>query len=317
MHYNEILTQPFKQSGFDVIYQPSCLQRPYTGTSWTIQYPDVEWTDNTVVVMHCQDFINVDNNTSVDLENIENYFGENAKRVIVVVWNLHVPYNGPLNLIYFPTHSYELLTELQKTQDEWKPNLLNNRQYYWQCLNGTIKPHRVNVAHYLQKTFFDGILSLHDEIPLSHMEYSTHYSWNNVENWQLLLPVYSNCQANIVTETMYSTQTNIVTEKTLMALLAKQIPIVIGHKGIVRECESLGFDMFRDLVNLNYDNDDDEKRWLNAIRLNAHILEGKYTYDQYQDRLLANQTYVLNEWPRLLVKEFNNNAQDIVECLHR
>jgi hypothetical protein len=102
-----------------------------------------------------------------------------------------------------------------------------------------------------------------------------------------------------------------------MALLAKQIPIVIGHKGIVQECESLGFDMFRDLVNLNYDNDNDETRWLNAIQLNAHILEGKYTYDQYQDRLLANQTYVLNEWPSLLVKEFNNNAQDIVEYLRR
>jgi len=317
MHYNEIIQKPFWDAGFDVVYQPSCLQRPYTGKSWTIRYPEVNWTDNTVVIMHCQDFVNVDNNMSIDLLNIENRFGERSSQVVVLVWNLNIPYEGPLNIIYFPTHSYEFLTELQKTQDVWKPKLLNKRKYNWQCLNGTIKPHRVNVAHYLQDNFSSGILSLHDEIPLPNMEYSKVYSWDNIENWNLLLPIYSNCKTNIVTETMYSSQTNVITEKTLMALLALQVPIVIGHTGIIHECESLGFDMFRDVVKLDYEHDNNECRWLNSIQNNISIVNGEYDYNSLKDRLLKNQDYVLNKWPNILVDQFNNNAQDIVSHLRR
>ena len=311
MHYNEIIQKPFIDAGFDVVYQPSCLHRPYTGKSWTIHYPEINWTDNTLVLMHCQDFVNVDNDMSIDLLNIEHYFGERAAQVVVIVWNLSIPYNGPLNIIYFPTHSYELLTELQKTQHMWGSGLLNERNLNWQCLNGTIKPHRINVAHYLRDNFSNGILSLHNEIPLDGLEYSIHYSWDNVKNWELLQPVYTHCRTNIVTETMYSSQTNIVTEKTLMALLALQVPIVIGHKGVIAECQILGFDMFDDLVDISYDYYSDEIRWHRAIELNKHIINGMFDYNILKDRLYANQDYVLNQWPKKLVEQFNNNARDI------
>jgi hypothetical protein len=311
VHYNEIIQKPFIDAGFDVVYQPSCLQRPYTGKSWTIQYPEVNWTDNTIVLMHCQDFVNVDNGMSIDLLNIEHHFGERSNQVVVIVWNLNIPYEGPLNIIYFPTHSYEFLTELQKTQHIWGPKLLCDRDLSWQCLNGTIKPHRVNVAHYLQDNFANGILSLHDEIPLMGSEYSKNYSWDNVKNWELLQPVYSRCRTNIVTETMYSSQTNIVTEKTLMALLALQVPVVIGHKGVVAECQILGFDMFDDIVDIDYDYYPAETRWHQAIELNKSIINGSYCYDSLQSRLIANQEYVLHTWPSKLVEQFNNNAQDI------
>jgi hypothetical protein len=317
VHYNEIIQKPFIDAGFDVVYQPSCLQRPYTGKSWTIQYPEVNWTDNTLVLMHCQDFVNVDNNMSIDLLNIETHFGERSKQVVVIIWNLNVPYDGPLNLIYFPTHSYEILSELQKTQESWKPKLLQDRDVSWQCLSGTIKPHRVNVAHYLQDNFANGILSLHDEIPLMGLEYSKNYSWDNVKNWELLLPVYSRCRTNIITETMYSSQTNIITEKTLMALLALQIPVVIGHKGVIAECQSLGFDMFDDYVDIDYDYYPDEHRWHQAIELNKSIINGNYDYDSMLLRLHENQDYVLNKWPSKLVDNFNNNARDIVQYLRR
>jgi len=317
VHYNEIIQKPFIDAGFDVVYQPSCLQRPYTGKSWTIQYPEVNWSDNTVVLMHCQDFINVDNNMSIDLLNIENHFGERSKQVVVIIWNLNVPYNGPLNLIYFPTHSYEILSELQKTQERWKPKLLQDRDLSWQCLNGTIKPHRVNVARYLQDNFSNGILSLHDEIPLTGIEYSKTYSWDNVKNWELLLPVYSRCRTNIITETMYSSQTNIVTEKTLMALLALQVPVVIGHKGVIAECQSLGFDMFNDYVDIGYDFYPDEYRWHQAIESNKSIVNGNYDYDSMLLRLHKNQDYVLNKWPNKLVNNFNNNARDIAQYLRQ
>jgi hypothetical protein len=314
MHYNDILQKPFKNAGLKVVYQPSCLLNPYDGNSWPIQYPEVKWTDNTVVIMHCQDFVNVRNNKCLELLDIENHFGERASQVVVVVWNLNIPYNGPLNVVYFPTHSYEILVELNRRKHEWLPKFECEKTVNWQCLNGQVKPHRINVVNHL-KDCSNGILSLKNQIPLPNAEYDRVYDWNNVLNWFELLPVYTKCKVNVVTETEYAFEFSIVTEKTLMAFLALQVPVVIGYKRIVDECESLGFDMFRDVVETDYDTYNDQDRWEQALVLNKDVIDGNFDYDALEERLLRNREYALTEWPELLVDWFNSSAQGILENL--
>ena len=315
-HYNDILQKPFKDAGFTVIYQPSCLLNPYDGNKWPIQYPEVNWTDNTVVIMHCQDFVNVRDNVCCELLDIESYFGERANQVVVVVWNLNIPYTGPLNVIYFPTHSYEILTELNRRKQEWLSEFDCIKTTNWQCLNGQVKPHRVNVVNYLRSRT-DGILSLKNQIPLTNAEYDRVYNWNNILNWFELLPVYTKCKVNIVTETEYAYEFSIITEKTLMAFLALQVPIIIGYKHVINECESLGFDMFRDIVETDYDTYNDQDRWEQALVLNKDIIEGKFNYNALQERLIRNREYALTVWPELVVEWFNSNAQDILENLRQ
>ena len=318
-HYNTVLTQPFWEAGFDVVYKPSCCQIPYDGVCWPIEYPEVEWKDNTVVIMHCQDFVSIDKNGCPELRAIEDHFGDKSNRVVVIHWNIDLQsvYTGPLTLLYFPTHSYELLNNLAQTQDEWKPGLLAERSTNWQCLNGTKRSHRRHVAYYMQNNFENGILSLGNELMLQKWDFNSYRECDNVTNWMRLQPVYSSCNVNIVTETQYYETPGIITEKTLMAFLGLQIPVFVGYRGMIDHIEGLGFDVFRDLIDTSYDYWDDDVRWKDAIELNADVINGKFDRAQYIERMLRNQEYALNVWPEMLVEQFNSNVLSILGNLRQ
>ena len=122
----------------------------------------------------------------------------------------------------------------------------------WQCLNGRMCTHRRRAVDILQH-WPNGMLSYGNEIPLPEWAYSTYRGTENDDNFIRLADVYGSCAVNIVTETEYNTTPGIISEKTLMAFAAQQIPIVIGHSNAVQHCKELGFDMFDDLVDTSYD----------------------------------------------------------------
>jgi hypothetical protein len=111
-----------------------------------------------------------------------------------------------------------------------------------------------------------------------------------------LLPVYAKCQVNIVTETQYDEPPGIVSEKTLMAMIAQQVPIVIGHQGIVQDCRELGFDMFDDLVDTSYDSMPNDIRVEQAIIKNQDLILGKINLAPYQERLQKQRSFLLDEF---------------------
>src|SRR5210317_355423 len=117
-HYNQLFTQTFQQLGYRVVYQPSCLINNYDQKCWPINFPDVQWTDNTLVVMHCQDFVSIRNGECPELIAIEKHFADRASQVVVVHWNIDLDkvYSGPMRLLHFPTHSYELLLNLNASK---------------------------------------------------------------------------------------------------------------------------------------------------------------------------------------------------------
>lgn len=310
-HYNKILKQTLGDMGYDVAFQPCCLMMPYDGTCWTIRYPNVKWRPNTRVIMHCQDFVSIDmtNNTCPELDVIEKYFGDNADKVIIIHWNIDLEklYDGPMTLLYFPTHSYELLINLNKSFDQWNSLLTKPRSKIWQCLNGVTRKQRRLVARYLQEFYSNGILSLGNDIPLAEWNYETYFGCNNELNWTRLLPVYGDCDINIVTETQYYQSPGIITEKTLMAFLGLQVPILIGYPGIITHCQQLGFDMFRDIVNTDYEFASDDVRWKQAIDLNSGLLTNGIDRDSLHTRLLNNQKHA-RALPKKLVRDFSNKV---------
>ena len=318
-HYNDVLQKPFKDAGFDVIYEFAAMQPPYSPGMWPLRFPAVEWTDNTVVIMHCQDFVSIVNGTCPELLAIEAHYGKRANQVVVVHWNINLQsvYIGPLQLLYFPAHSYGLLNILAQTQDEWKPGLLTNRPINWQCLNGTTRLHRRHIVYYIQDNFNNGVLSFGEEIPLPEWDFSNYYGCENETNWLKLQYIYTQCNVNIVTETQYYETPGIITEKTLMAFLGLQIPVLIGYRGMIDHIEELGFDVFRDLVDTSYDYWDDDVRWQDAIDLNADVINGKFNREKYMERMLRNQEYVLNVWPELLIEQFNSNARGTLQNLRQ
>lgn len=315
-HYNNIFKK-FQQHGFKVIYQPCVLFGRYENNRWNLQLPDVDtWTPSTLVVLHVQDFIGVVNGKCPVLEAIEQKYQDHSHRVVVIHWefDLDKVYKGPLHLMYFPTHSYELIQKINAIKKQWIQNVYTERTVPYQCLNGTLRPHRVEIARYLKQHYPDGILSLDIEIPLPQWDYTSYKGCENELNWQRLQYVYKQCAVNIVTETIYDEFPGIISEKTLMAFLARQIPILVSSQGTVTQCENLGFDMFRDVVNLDYDTYQYSTRWQDALHDNSHLLTEILDLESYQERLDNNLERVLS-MPEVWVEMFNKQLTSVIEAI--
>lgn len=323
MHYNEIFVDFWRQQGFDVVYQPSCLMRPYVNLYWNINFPKVSWTDRTVVIMHCQDFVSIHGDRCPELENIQQHFGENSHRVIVVHWNYDLDrvYQGPLNLVHFPTHTYEILMNLRSPEfDQWRDKSVTARARRWQCLNGVPRSHRRCVHGWL-KPYTNGIVSLGKIDPLPQDAYHDTYTWTgdpliNEHNLLRLSWLYDDTWINIVTETQYTESPGIISEKTVYAFLSRQIPILIGYRGIVEDCRRLGFDMFDDVVDHSYDTiSDDGYRWRRALELNQDLLLGDDDLSYLLPRLEQQRSRCLTQWPPKMINHYRDRCLEILDYL--
>ena len=100
---------------------------------------------------------------------------------------------------------------------------------------------------------------------------------------------------DVVTETKSEEQ--FITEKSVKPFYNLQIPIIFGHKGIIKYFEDLGFDMFRDIVNHNYDEIDNIKEKSKMIADELHrlsLIEDFHSiYNDSKQRLISNQ-HLLN-----------------------
>jgi len=309
------LTAPFILHNIHTICQPCCLQIPEQDNGvWDIQYPDVDWQYNTMVIMHCQDFVNVDENGCRELQLMEKHFGDRAHQVVVVVWNLGLDtvYSGPLNVVYFPSHSYEILANLSNAEDRWITNFLNTRKYKFQSLNGVAKPHRVQTFERLNK-LDSGIISLHPNKPIAEFTYDQHLSVTNEENFLRLQHIYANCDVNVVTESIYDSPLGIITEKSIFAWLSLQVPILIGYKGIVAHARSLGFDMFDDIVDHSYDSESNDVRVASALDRNRDLLISGTDRIKLQGRLLYNQRHALT-WPQRMIDQYQSQITAIIDA---
>jgi len=316
-HYGDVLREPWLTAGVDLATRWSCLQQPPLDNGiWDIAYPAVTWNDRTVVLLHLQDFVNVDHRGVRELDMIEQHYGDLAHRVVVVHWNytFRDTYSGALNLVYFDTHEYEIVANLAKTQHLWQPLLTQPRTGGWQCLNGVPRPHRRQVVQLLEE--FAGTVSLGDEIELPKWSYHSSYrGTSNEENFMRLLPLYANHDINIVTETQYQHRPGIVTEKTFFAWLALQVPILIGYPGMIQDCRSMGFDTFDDVVDNSYDWAPNADRINLAVQLNARLLRDGIDRLALLDRLQANQQHAMVTWPAAMIQQYRQAVTEIQDSL--
>jgi hypothetical protein len=279
---------------------------PHTG--WSLRLPDF---DTDVLLLHFQDLVNIQDGRVLELEQIEQRYGSRADRVVVTYWNheLDQIYSGPVRLVEFSNHNYDLVNQLYQRWSEWCHIVDQPRTQAWQCLNGRMCDHRSRVVHTL-KDWPGGTLSYHDRIRLPNYDYAQ-YTYNNVDNFINLAYVYGTCAVNIVTETEYATAPGIISEKTFLAMAAEQIPILIGHAGIVKHCEELGFDMFTDLVDTSYDTMPNEVRAEQAVLLNQHLIQGRIDLSPYQERLRAQREFLLDDYATMMEIRFQRDINNL------
>lgn len=316
-HFGDIIRAPWQQAGADPTVSWCCLQPPAADNGiWDIKYPAVDWNKNSVVILHLQDFVNVDADGVRELTMVEQHYGARAKQVVVIHWNwtLQDTYHGQLNLIYFDSHEYEIMANLLTISDQWQPQLLLPRCNSWQCLNGIPRPHRRRAVEALSQ--FDGTVSLGDQILLDQWPYhSTYRGSTNEQNYLRLLPLYADHDINVVTETQYDYRPGIITEKTFFAWISLQVPVLIAYPGAVQDCKEMGFDMFDDVVNTSYDWMPGQDRVEQAIELNAQLLTNGIDRSQLQSRLQANQQHALGGWVQMMIRNYHQRVNQILSSL--
>jgi len=317
MDYSILFKETFEKLGFDVVGVWNAFDMPYNPESgWPLKLPKINFTPNTLLIMHFQDFVTVKNNRVVELDILQNYYGHNAGQILVTHWNrdLKSVYSGPINLIEFCNHNYALINRLATRKFEWVDIIENTDRSGWLCLNGRTCYHRRRVVDVVQ-SWPNGTLSFGNEIPLAEWNYATYRGTDNDENFIRLAPLYAQHAVNIVTETEYNTYPGIITEKTVLAMLACQIPIVIGYPGIVSHIRDMGLDTFDDVVDTSYDLLPNDTRLEQALLRNKKLITGEIDVSVYWSRLKSQQNYVLQQLPIWYKNNFGAQAQRLAQHL--
>jgi hypothetical protein len=309
MDYSALFAKSLTNKGvtFTPVYHCfESVRSPDTG--WSLRLPDF---DTDILLLHFQDLVNIQDGCVLELEQIEQRYGSRADRVVVTYWNhgLDRIYTGPVRLVEFSNHNYDLVNQLYQRWPDWQHIVDQPRTQAWQCLNGRMCDHRSRVMQILQD-WSGGVLSYHDRIRLPQHDYAN-YTYNNVDNFINLAYVYGTCAVNIVTETEYATAPGIISEKTLLAMAAEQIPIVIGHQGIAQHCRELGFDMFTDLVDVSYDHMPNDQRAEQALLLNQDLIQGRIDLAPYRERLRAQREFLLDDYSTMMEMRFQRDINNL------
>jgi len=306
VQYNQVITSALPNFNF---YPSILTEMDHNGQdSWKMNLP--ARSKNKKIILHCQDHLNVHNNYVPELEVIENYYKTDLNDIVVIFWNhnLQQIYNGELNIIEFPTHSFDWIQHL-KNKSNWTKKIKRRySEYKFISLNGKPRKFRIRTCNYLQEMYDNFYYTLgpktNNEAPYRN------YDFNNAENFIKLLNVYSSANVNVINETMYYESHGIISEKTLFAFAGLQLPIIIGHKGIVDQLRNSGFDMFDDVLDNCYVTIDNDTRWQEAFDLNRHILNNEFDYSDLLPRLIKNQEYLLSGYLDKILTDFISTVND-------
>jgi hypothetical protein len=116
-------------------------------------------------------------------------------------------------------------------------------------------------------------------------------STHGVEDHNISNPLFRHCAVNIVTESSCQHETNrwhsiFITEKTFKAFAMWQLPIWWAVPGLVTAVKNLGFDVFDDIINHDYQHADTVfQRCWQAVYLNRELLQDKHRLCQLKTHL--------------------------------
>ena len=316
--HSTLFKKTLAKVGIQVHVEHNSFIVPYNpAQGWILKLPEVNWQANTLLLLHFQDFVTFQNDRIVELDRVAEHYGEHASRIVVTHMHpgLDKVYNGPINLIEFSSHNYREIQIMRERWPEWQHIAEHAKTHPWQCLNGRKCPHRKWTVNILLE-WGDGIISYGPDIPLPEWHISQLKGRENCDNFIGLGGVYSKCAVNIVTETLYDPVPGLFSEKTLHALFAQQIPIIIGSQGLVSSIRAHGFDMFDDVVDTSYDSLPNEIRIPRALELNRDLIQGRIDLTPYQQRLRAQREFVLDDYTNMMEMRFQRDCERLISKLN-
>lgn len=140
---------------------------------------------------------------------------------------------------------------------------------------------------------------------------------NNVDNFNKLRPVYANSFVEIVNETVFEVPYTLFSEKTLNSIYAQNFPIFVAPVNYVKYLRDIGFDMFDDIVNHNYDTiEDPVDRMACAIFENQHLFNSntKQLWLECQSRFANNIAWARDEMYTTFANKVQQDCREFLKC---
>jgi len=137
-----------------------------------------------------------------------------------------------------------------------------------------------------RQSILDGYKKFYNNTELQIVEYENIYPTpnDNVNNFiHRLTPLYQNSFVEIVSESSFAAPSYLVTEKSLNSIYGCNFPIILSGVGIINHFQTMGFDMFEDIVDHSY----------NSI---TNPFERIFTAIENNHRLLTDADYVKQVW---------------------
>jgi len=165
------------------------------------------------------------------------------------------------------------------------------------CMNNVAHDHRIKTIDCLVKNDLlkHGLISWHrntNKFKYWNEEITTLPSEKN-EFFQSILPKELNsCLVNVITESTTEDYLIDVSEKTIHAILAGLPFIIIGCPGLHRKLEELGFKLYTELFNYDFDNiKDDNERIENIVFQLKKLKDKNYNvlFDRVKDKVIRNR----------------------------
>lgn len=175
---------------------------------------------------------------------------------------------------------------VNENHNSWISVPFAQRKYYFVCANRVMKSHRIKLLNEIysinteQKIITAGNFNLEQYFtgqtnfpyPLSAPD-ETEILDSDFDAQRFMPMSFKNCVFNLVTESSYENIGDIfetwsrimVTEKSIRPFRLHQLPIFLAPAGHVEYLKQLGFDLFDDILDHNYDNCDDPTTRINMV----------------------------------------------------
>lgn len=195
-----------------------------------------------------------------------------------------------------------------------------SKRYKFSCLNGRLRPHRNLLYLELSKRswfkdmiFSFGSTSDHIDDNLSMFQLTID---ENKEFWKLPIyirwptddhkgvdvtvshPAFFEAYINIVTETFFDIEKQMLSEKSFKPIVTGQLFILLASPGAVNFLRELGIDVFDDIIDHSYDAIlDNRTRFFKVLAEIDRVaqLDISSIYNQIKERLQHNSEYFLSQ----------------------
>jgi len=307
----------------------AALKYPITDFGWDVHVPrnttfcDFENPEYRLII-NLQDMLtdfHKDSKWPSELVKLEQHFKKNnfpLEKIIVVVWPLGIKKDWPkdsFHLIEFSSHQYETWCSYKDAEDVLREAFSPEHkdfEFNFVCPQRIYKPHRAALQNSLDDRL--GNISLQTKgIELKYpnltvQEYDDTY--DNLANLLAMRKNYNTALFTIVSESQYTEEYGIISEKTFNAIVAGHPFLMCAHRLALENIRHYGFQTYNYIFDEMYDELDNVVRMKDMININYHFTKERLSAVEMQKiwedvRGIAdfNRNYYFEQFGYMLIDE--------------